>query len=117
MRRRALDAAVGARFSGLPHRRLLTMSVDTVESWLISPVVARHDLDNIRLEDVAERAVYAEFELQHILVQGHCFDDYGAPPRGLELELGTARAPHLQDTLVMANLGYFQIKANPGVWQ
>jgi UDP-glucose:glycoprotein glucosyltransferase len=32
-------------------------------------------------------------------------------PRGLELQLGTATHPHLRDTLVMANLGYFQLKA------
>lgn len=39
------------------------------------------------------------------------------PTRGLELILGDSVQPHLQDTLVMTNLGYFQLKANPGVWR
>jgi len=37
-------------------------------------------------------------------------------PRGVQLHLGTAAAPRLVDTLVMANLGYFQLKAGPGVF-
>ena len=37
-------------------------------------------------------------------------------PRGLQLYLGTAQQPHQLDTLVMSNLGYFQLKAGPGVW-
>lgn len=30
--------------------------------------------------------------------------------------LGTKSTPHLVDTLVMANLGYWQMKVSPGVW-
>ena len=30
--------------------------------------------------------------------------------------LGTRSIPHLVDTLVMANLGYWQLKASPGIW-
>eukprot|EP01125_Pyxidicula_operculata_P008115 TRINITY_DN2750_c0_g1_i10.p1 TRINITY_DN2750_c0_g1~~TRINITY_DN2750_c0_g1_i10.p1 ORF type:complete len:445 (+),score=130.96 TRINITY_DN2750_c0_g1_i10:104-1438(+) len=40
----------------------------------------------------------------------------GIPPRGLEVVLGTAVDPYQQDSLVMTNLGYFQLKANPGIW-
>jgi UDP-glucose:glycoprotein glucosyltransferase len=40
----------------------------------------------------------------------------GNPPRGLQFTLGTANHPVLVDTIVMANLGYFQLKANPGAW-
>lgn len=36
-------------------------------------------------------------------------DGSGEPPRGLQLNLGTLAQPHLHDTLVMANLGYFQV--------
>ncbi len=35
---------------------------------------------------------------------------------GLEYALGTRSAPVMFDTIVMANLGYFQLKAGPGVW-
>uniref|UniRef100_T1H138 Glucosyltransferase 24 catalytic domain-containing protein n=1 Tax=Megaselia scalaris TaxID=36166 RepID=T1H138_MEGSC len=49
---------------------------------------------------------------------GHCFDaQSGAPPRGLQFTLGTKENPLVVDTIVMANLGYFQLKANPGVWE
>lgn len=30
--------------------------------------------------------------------------------------LGTKSTPHLVDTIVMANLGYWQMKVSPGVW-
>ena len=37
-------------------------------------------------------------------------------PRGVQLVLGTAAQPNLVDTLVMANLAYFQLKAAPGAF-
>lgn len=37
-------------------------------------------------------------------------------PRGVQLHLGSRKQPHLQDTLVMSNLGYFQLKSAPGAW-
>lgn len=61
--------------------------------------------------------VHSEYELEHLLLEGHCFDSTtGAPPRGLQFVLGTKDEPILVDTIVMANLGYFQLKANPGAW-
>lgn len=47
---------------------------------------------------------------------GHCSEKDHDPPRGLQLILGTKTTPHLVDTLVMANLGYWQMKVSPGVW-
>lgn len=40
----------------------------------------------------------------------------GNPPRGLQITLGTEIQSVMVDTIVMANLGYFQLKANPGEW-
>jgi UDP-glucose:glycoprotein glucosyltransferase len=47
-----------------------------------------------------------------------------APPKGLQLTLsafdvasGTAAPTPAADTLVMQNLGYFQLLANPGLWK
>lgn len=37
-------------------------------------------------------------------------------PRGVQLVLGTEQEPALVDTLVMSNLGYFQLKARPGAF-
>ena len=37
-------------------------------------------------------------------------------PRGVQLQLGTPEQPLMVDTLVMSNLGYYQLKAAPGVY-
>ncbi len=59
----------------------------------------------------------SQFELEYLLLEGHCFDTtFGTPPRGLQITLGTETNPVIVDTIVMANLGYFQLKANPGAW-
>ena len=48
---------------------------------------------------------------------GQCFDaTTDSPTPGLEYVLGTASQPERFDTIVMANLGYFQLKAAPGAW-
>lgn len=61
--------------------------------------------------------VHSEFELEYLLLEGHAWDtSLGTPPRGLQLVLGTRDKPETMDTIVMANLGYFQLKANPGAW-
>lgn len=49
--------------------------------------------------------VTAEYELEHLLLEGHCFDlSTGQPPRGLQFTLGMSRDPLMYDTIVMANL-------------
>ncbi|XP_043650860.1 UDP-glucose:glycoprotein glucosyltransferase [Drosophila teissieri] len=105
-----------AKFSGLPANPLLTQQLQVPENWLIEAVRAVYDLDNIKLTDIGG-PVHSEFDLEYLLLEGHCFDAAsGAPPRGLQLVLGTQSQPTLVDTIVMANLGYFQLKANPGAW-
>uniref|UniRef100_A0A8D2P5R3 UDP-glucose ceramide glucosyltransferase-like 1 n=1 Tax=Zosterops lateralis melanops TaxID=1220523 RepID=A0A8D2P5R3_ZOSLA len=104
-----------AKFLELPESPLLTLNMITPESWLVEAVNSSCDLDNIHLQEV--RAVVAEYELEYILLEGHCFDvTTGQPPRGLQFTLGTKKNPVMVDTIVMANLGYFQLKANPGAW-
>ncbi|ALC43831.1 Ugt [Drosophila busckii] len=105
-----------AKFSGLPANPLLTQQLQVPENWLVEAVHAVYDLDNIKLHDIGG-PVHSEFDLEYLLLEGHCFDAAsGAPPRGLQLVLGTKSQPTLVDTIVMANLGYFQLKANPGAW-
>ncbi|XP_072935877.1 UDP-glucose:glycoprotein glucosyltransferase [Epargyreus clarus] len=115
----ARGAAAGgalARFSRLPHAPLLSMELRTPPNWLVECVKSVYDLDNIRLADV-ESLVHSEFELEYLLLEGHAWDTtLGTPPRGLQLVLGTRDQPEIMDTIVMANLGYFQLKANPGAW-
>ncbi|XP_067149542.1 UDP-glucose:glycoprotein glucosyltransferase 2 isoform X2 [Apteryx mantelli] len=105
-----------AKFLELPESPLLTLNMITPESWLVEAVNSSCDLDNIHLQDI-KGTVTAEYELEYILLEGHCFDmTTGQPPRGLQFTLGTKNNPVRVDTIVMANLGYFQLKANPGAW-
>ncbi|TSS97504.1 UDP-glucose:glycoprotein glucosyltransferase 1 [Bagarius yarrelli] len=105
-----------AKFLDMPQSPLFTLNLNTPESWMVESVRTRHDLDNIYLEEV-DSIVAAEYELEYLLLEGHCFDvSTGQPPRGLQFTLGTASDPVIVDTIVMANLGYFQLKANPGAW-
>ena len=56
-------------------------------------------------------------KLEFLHDTGHCYEkESREPPRGLQLLLGTKDQPHMVDTIVMANLGYWQLKAAPGVW-
>ncbi|XP_050208760.1 UDP-glucose:glycoprotein glucosyltransferase [Mercurialis annua] len=106
-----------AFFANMPLSKTLTMNLDVPEPWLVEPVVAVHDLDNILLENMGdERTLHGVFELEALVLTGHCSEKDQDPPRGLQLILGTKSTPHLVDTIVMANLGYWQMKVSPGVW-
>ena len=107
-----------ATFDGLPKEALLNLALDVPPAWLVAPKDSIHDLDNIKLSALKEGAdVDATYELEHILIEGHSRDvTVGTPPRGVQLLLGTDKNPEFADTIIMANLGYFQFKANPGYW-
>uniref|UniRef100_A0A8C8SRU1 UDP-glucose ceramide glucosyltransferase-like 1 n=1 Tax=Pelusios castaneus TaxID=367368 RepID=A0A8C8SRU1_9SAUR len=105
-----------AKFLDMPETLLFTLNMIVPESWLVEAVNSSYDLDNIHLQDV-EGIVTADYELEYLLLEGHCFDvTTGQPPRGLQFTLGIKNNPVMVDTTVMANLGYFQLKANPGSW-
>ncbi|CAG0922145.1 unnamed protein product, partial [Notodromas monacha] len=60
---------------------------------------------------------HREYELENLLLEGHCFESgTGNPPRGLQFTLAAENQPIVFDTIVMANLGYFQLKGSPGSW-
>ncbi|XP_063978446.1 UDP-glucose:glycoprotein glucosyltransferase isoform X2 [Diachasmimorpha longicaudata] len=104
-----------AKFTKLPTSSLLTQNIHAPDNWMVQVVKSVYDLDNIKLDNVAI-GVHSEFELEYLLLEGHCFEaTMGNPPRGLQITLGTETQP-MVDTIVMANLGYFQLKANPGEW-
>ncbi|BGP48159.1 killer toxin resistant protein [Rhodotorula kratochvilovae] len=116
----------GVRFSNIPQDVLVTFGVDAQKSWLAFPKTSVNDLDNIRLADLPEwskaKGVEAVLELESLIVEGHARDmPSSRPPRGLQLELksGAEASEHEKhvDTTIMANLGYFQFKAGPGLWR
>ncbi|DBA75355.1 TPA: hypothetical protein ACH3X1_010624 [Trebouxia sp. C0004] len=111
-----------AVFKSLPPHQILTLNFDAPEMWLVEPVVAEHDLDNLKLEQLGNSpTLSAEYELEALMLTGRCMDLHArrrelVTPRGVQLHLGSHKQPHLQDTLVMSNLGYFQLKSAPGAW-
>ncbi|CAF4517585.1 unnamed protein product [Rotaria socialis] len=110
-----LQKMPSAVFHHVPETPILTLGMVTPESWMVEAVESLYDLDNIHLEDVPI-GVNANFELQYLLIEGQCFDETQNYPRGLQLILGTNKTKNIFDTIVMANLGYFQLKAYPGLW-
>jgi UDP-glucose:glycoprotein glucosyltransferase len=109
--------SLGASFTGVPQDALLTVGMDVPPAWLVAPKVSVHDLDNIKLSSI-KTDVNAVYELEHILIEGHSREvPTGGAPRGAQLVLGTKRDPYFADTIIMANLGYFQFKANPGFYK
>ncbi|KAF9891720.1 hypothetical protein FE257_003201 [Aspergillus nanangensis] len=108
-----------ASFTGVPLEALLTLGMDVPSPWLVAPQDSIHDLDNIKLSSLKEGTnVDATYALEHILIEGHSRDlTTKAPPRGVQLVLGAEDNPYFADTIIMANLGYFQFKAQPGLWK
>ncbi|KAL2130037.1 hypothetical protein VTI74DRAFT_6966 [Chaetomium olivicolor] len=113
--------ALSANFVGIPRDTLLVVGMDVPPAWLVTSKVSVDDLDNLRIKDIkAKRGIEhieAIYELENILIEGHSREmPQGQPPRGVQLVLGTENDPHFADTIIMANIGFFQFKANPGVY-
>jgi len=106
-------------FEGLPIEPIYTLAMDVPSSWLVRPREALYDLDNIQLGSLSpeDSSLDAIFELDYLVIEGHARESKtNSPPRGLQLELVSGSSP-IDDTQVVANLGYFQFKAKPGVFQ
>ncbi|KAI5289365.1 hypothetical protein KEM54_003997 [Ascosphaera aggregata] len=108
-----------AEFTDIPKKALLTLSMDVPQAWLVTSQESVYDLDNLLLSNVKEGSdVEAIYNLEYILVEGHSRDTtLNVFPRGVQLLLGTENQPHYMDTIIMANLGYFQFKSRPGYWK
>ncbi|RMD39831.1 hypothetical protein DV735_g5294, partial [Chaetothyriales sp. CBS 134920] len=111
--------APGAAFTSVPTDTLFNLGLVLPPSWLVSSEEANADPDNIKFNPAGNDAdVEVVYKLDHILIEGHARDvTAGPPPRGVQLLLGTTEQAHVTDTIIMANLGYFQFKANPGFWK
>ena len=107
------------------------MKVETPEPWIVPVTYAQYDMDNLQLQNCGADGAAVTLALTHLLVTGSCDDHtHGQPPNGLQLQLGRAGGllaeqrelvrldgtEAYSDTLVMQNLGYYQLKANPGAW-
>lgn len=104
-----------AEFEGLGDDTLYIVGVDTPSAWVSMAKECEYDLDNILLNTVSGDRLEAIYELKHLLLEGHASDITNRQsPRGVQLVIGNTATPHLSDTMVMANLGYFQLQTDPG---
>ncbi|VDQ01995.1 unnamed protein product [Trichobilharzia regenti] len=107
-----VDSAISPRayFTNLPGQSLLTLGMDEPHGWMVAAIEAEQDLDNLRLSDYqsSKHLVEAVFELEHLLLEGHCIEEANMkPPRGLQFTLGPTPTTEMYDTIVMANLVSF----------
>lgn len=102
-------------FDDLPTEPIFTLGLDTPPSWIVSPKTSPYDLDNLVFSNIRE-PVNVLFTLKQLLIEGHAREANNAPPRGLQLQLTQNGLEVASDTQVMANLGYLQFKATPGVY-
>lgn len=89
---------------------------------MVRPREAPYDLDNIQLYTIPQKdrvqGIHAVFGLDYLVIEGHARDTFtSSPPRGLQLQLTTNSSTVIADTQVVANLGYLQFRAKPGVFQ
>jgi hypothetical protein len=66
----------------------LTINLETPESWLVEPVMALHDLDNLLLEAVPEQVAFAEYELEAVVLTGSCNEVLANGRRAVSGEAG-----------------------------
>ncbi|ODV83744.1 glycosyltransferase family 24 protein [[Candida] arabinofermentans NRRL YB-2248] len=111
------DDNIKALFENVPETTLFTLDVDVPSSWIVTIEEATTDLDNVKLD--ISGSVKASYGLKNILVQGHARDlaSETIAPAGVALELEDHFGNPYSDTNVMSNLGYFQLRAYPGVWK
>ena len=97
--------------------------MDVPPSWLVRPREALYDLDNIQLGKLSpedqSQGIQALFALDYLVVEGHARELKTVnPPRGVQLQLiSTEDGSVVDDTQVVANLGYVQFKARPGTFR
>lgn len=114
----AASLASSVSFRRVPQDSVLTVAVEPPRAWFVGSYSTNYDMDNVILNSLPETTgdMYSEYQLRNLIVEGSCIDEMEAPPQGLKLiienDSGTSA-----DTLVMANLGYFQLKVPlPGKW-
>lgn len=107
-----------AAFSYLPPKTLFSTSIHVPDMWFVRAADAIYDMDNLKMEGVVGD-VHASYSLIDFVVAGAAIETNPRSkqgPSGLGLVLST---PNLQvsDSLVMANLGYYQLRApGPGIY-
>jgi UDP-glucose:glycoprotein glucosyltransferase len=108
------EVAPVVSFNDMPGTPIFTLAMHTINSWVVRPTESPLDLDNLLLGRLNE-PTHVLFHLKQLVIDGHARDEESSPPRGLQLHLKKGNEV-VSDTQVMANLGYLQFKATPGVY-
>ncbi|KAG5438354.1 hypothetical protein PCANB_002842 [Pneumocystis canis] len=110
-----------AIFEKLPKSHLYTIDYDFPGSWIVTQKTSIYDLDNLLLSDLSSKKITrikVVYELKYILIEGHAEDiSLKEIPAGVQLALKTKNNNFVTDTIIMNNFGYFQFKANPGIFK
>ncbi|KAH9255529.1 hypothetical protein BASA81_006346 [Batrachochytrium salamandrivorans] len=110
----------------VPVNQVLTLKMQANANWVVFPnLELERDPDNLLLQH-GEADYTARYQVAHVLVDGHCHvQQTGEPAAGLQLELvattgllePSSSSVVVSDSIVMHNLGYWQVKAAfPGVY-
>lgn len=127
-----------ASFRQMPRSQIFTVRMDVPEAWNVQATHSPQDIDNLVCDSrscgdaASSDTSYVTYTLKNLLVAGQCFElsRSVSPPNGLQLTLDSVSKSNQNlfpdnklvvrdsrvhsDTLVMQNLGYFQLQATPG---
>jgi UDP-glucose:glycoprotein glucosyltransferase len=90
---------------------------DAPTTWVFESMHAVVDLDNILLSELAPSEHLGTYVLTNIAVEGTAWASDGHYAEGAELAILDGREKKVSDTIVMRLNGYWQLAANPGIWQ
>jgi len=113
----------GSAEISLATKHTLTAAVHALPTWLVTAHKAEYDMDNLRLVDVGDgKWCEATYVLRQLYSEGQAFilGDDGwpvAPAKNLQIEVAHKGEEAHSDTIVMGNLGYFQVHGNPGLYE
>ncbi|WEJ95887.1 killer toxin resistant protein [Yamadazyma tenuis] len=111
-----VDENLSAQFSGLSDD---VFSVDLLspKRWVAMSKFAPKnlDLDYFKFSSLSSKDQEVVFELSKLLIEGFATDVTNAsPPGGLTLKV--SQGDKEADTIIMSNLGYFQLPIGEGTW-
>ena len=92
------------------------MSIETPFKWSTVAYYAECDLDNLRILDESTY-ILAQYIVDGIVMEGSCFKD-DKPAAGVMLQMNHYPSSQLSsDTVVMNNMGYWQLRGNMGFYE
>lgn len=105
-----------AVFSMLNDTTTYSSLPDMPDSWIFESLKASVDLDNILLSELSASIHQGTYILTNIKTEGVCISDDDYYAEGAELALFDVDGNKKSDTIVMRSNGYWQLAANPGIW-